>query len=142
MHAVADVGDSLWPFAAAQATRITNSLVTYSDLGIKPGIAPYEIASGKQPNLAPLRVMYCSCTCLIRSKADLARVTKVAPRARQGIHLGVDAARGGYFVYIPEWARRTTFMLNEVTFDEKTFPRVRIIVGAYVVADTRIALPT
>jgi hypothetical protein len=92
--------------------------------------------------LAPLRVMYCQCTCLIRSKADLARVTKVAPRAVRGIHLGVDAARGGYFVYIPEWARLTTFKLNEVTFDEALFPRLRVIVGAYVIADTQVTLPT
>ena len=143
MLAHANVSEGFWPFAASQAAQINNALTTRSVHVMKPNSTPYEMATGRKPDLGRFRTMFCAVECLItRFEKDMRKISKISPRTLSGIHLGMDRKRSGYFVYIPEWERLTTFRYDEVYFYENEYPTLRRITGSLMLPEIRMGLPS
>eukprot|EP00965_Chrysotila_dentata_P180280 5952368-Pleurochrysis_carterae.AAC.1 len=81
--------------------------------------------TGTQPHVDKFRTLFCSATCYIRSEAQ--GLSKLAPRVAEGLHLGIDQRRGGYFVHLFDINRLTTVRFSDVRFDESVFPEVKRI---------------
>jgi hypothetical protein len=66
---------------------------------------------------------------LVKAQRDLTAMGKLEPRKVECVHLCWDQRRHGYFGYMLEAQRLTTFRRQECTFYEKEFPRISWIVG-------------
>jgi len=86
---------------------------------------PISLASKNNIPPFPLRkfkVMLCDCWVSIKSSETY---DKLAPRRIKGVHLGYDARRQGYFVWLPELLRITT--ASDVEFCEDVFTQLTTV---------------
>ena len=110
---------SLWPFIANQCVFVHNCLVTRSLHVIDPKKTPYEMRSGRKPDLSKLRKMFCKMVVTVRDQ-DPGR-SKLDMPTVDATHLGLDHKRGGVYGYVAEWSRFTTFNFNDCTFYENEY---------------------
>ena len=116
------VKETLWPFLMMQATQIHNSLKTRSH---DPPRAPLELLQPGPLSLDHFKVMLCDCYVSLR---DGEQYNKLANRRIKAVHLGWDARRRGYFVFIPELNRVTTVI--DIDFLEHAFTALGLPVSA------------
>jgi len=121
VHAESSADLKYWPFTAKTATFVHNALVTRSDRVKLPGTSPYFMKTGKNADLSRLRCLFCRVTCYVRDKKE--SLTKIDIPTVDGIHLGIDHLRGGYYVYVPSWKRFSTFGFNDCRTFENEYPR-------------------
>ena len=107
------VKETLWPFAMTQANQIHNALMTNSH---DPPISPYEMLRGSPAQLDRFRVVFCDCYVTLHEDE---RASKLVNNRLKAVHLGWDARRRGYFVFIPELNRITTVV--DIDFNEHSF---------------------
>mmetsp|Transcript_27106 Transcript_27106/g.91270 ORF Transcript_27106/g.91270 Transcript_27106/m.91270 type:complete len:207 (+) Transcript_27106:845-1465(+) len=110
---------SLWPFIANHCVFVHNCLVTRSLHVIDPKKTPYEMRSGRKPDLSKLRKMFCKMVVTVRDQ-DPGR-SKLDMPTVDATHLGLDHKRGGVYGYVAEWSRFTTFNFNDCTFYENEY---------------------
>jgi len=95
-----------WPYLMLAAVQAHNNL--YSFASAMPAV-PISLASKNNiPPSFPFRkfkVMLCDCWVSIKSSETY---DKLAPHRIKGVHLGYDARRQGYFVWLPKLSRITT----------------------------------
>ena len=106
-HAGNDTGkECLWPFLLTQTCLLHNALPTAS---LSPPTAPWERATGKQPDLSIFKgkVMFSDCWVNTANPQDKP-VNKLSSNNIKAVYLGYDARRRADFVYIPELKRVTT----------------------------------
>ena len=137
--AASNADPSLWPWAVNQIVAIHNSLITRSETAIDRS-TPYEMKTGREPDVSLFRPLFCQVMCHLRG--DQKQIEKLAPRVTEGIHLGIDRSRGGYFVYLTEINRLTTVRFGDVSFNEEVMPHLGKIHGTYVSYTTRYSLPS
>eukprot|EP00965_Chrysotila_dentata_P043339 1440607-Pleurochrysis_carterae.AAC.1 len=92
--AATNVSEWLRPWAINQIVSIHNALVTRRATAIAHK-TPCEMKTGTQLYIDKFRTLFWSATCYLRGKAQ--ELSKLAPRVAEGIHLGIDQRRGGYF---------------------------------------------
>ena len=110
-HAVSDkVKETFWPFLMTQADMIHNRLKS------KDRPSAYSVLYGKEDDLTKFRVPLCDCFVSIYEHEIPGKLASVRVPA---VHLGYDAQRRGYFVYIPAAKRITTSI--DVDFRENSF---------------------
>ena len=107
------VKDRFWPWLMMQATSLHNSLHTRSH---DPPCSPLEKLEVGPVKLDHYRVMLCDCYVSLPKPEEL---DKLANRRIKAVHLGWDARRHGYFVFIPELNRITTVI--DIDFLEHSF---------------------
>ncbi|CAI7790553.1 unnamed protein product [Closterium sp. NIES-53] len=79
-----------WHLVVRQAVWVRNCLERSA---LPPGTSPYQLLTGKKPNLSLARVWGCMAQFLIPEQQ---RGRKLKPKARWGLHLGVEGgARAG-----------------------------------------------
>eukprot|EP00966_Prymnesium_polylepis_P208994 4841581-Prymnesium_polylepis.1 len=66
------------------------------------------------------------CDCFVSLPADQV-ASKLTNRRVKAVHLGWDARKRGYFVYIPELRRITTAI--DIDFDERSFTSLGEVVS-------------
>ena len=96
-----------------QANQIHNALMTNSH---DPPISPYEMLRGSPAQLDRFRVVFCDCYVTLHEDE---RASKLVNNRLKAVHLGWDARRRGYFVFIPELNRITTVV--DIDFNEHSF---------------------
>ena len=111
----------VWPFVAHQIAMVHNSLANRSATAAMPGRSAYEMRTGRLPNLSVYRVPCCRMLALVKAQRDLTAMGKLEPRKVECVHLCWDQKRHGYFGYMLEAQRLTTFRRQECTFYEKEF---------------------
>ncbi|CAI6000149.1 unnamed protein product [Closterium sp. NIES-64] len=79
-----------WHLALRQAVWVRNCL---ERLTLPPGTTPYQLLTGKKPDLSLARVWGCMAQFLVPEQQ---RGGKLKPKARWGLHLGVSAASKGW----------------------------------------------
>ncbi|CAI7762085.1 unnamed protein product [Closterium sp. NIES-53] len=82
----------LWHLALRQAVWVRNCLERSTT---PPGTTPYQLLSGKKPDLSLARVWGCMVQFMVRGQQ---RGGKLAPKARWGLHLGVSLESKGWEV--------------------------------------------
>ena len=137
----ADTSVRLWPFFTNQIKQVHNSLANRSATASKPGRSPYEMRTGRLPDVSIYRVLGCEMYATVRAKRDLTALGKLHPRIRC-VHLGWDEKRHGYYGYCLDFDRLTTFRRQECDFNETTFPRVSFIVGEHLTEHGITRLPS
>ncbi|CAI5949414.1 unnamed protein product [Closterium sp. NIES-65] len=79
-----------WHLALRQAVWVRNCLERSA---LPPGTTPYQLLTGKKPDLSLARVWGCMAQFLVPEQQ---RGGKLKPKARWGLHLGVSAASKGW----------------------------------------------
>ncbi|CAI5962244.1 unnamed protein product [Closterium sp. NIES-65] len=79
-----------WHLALRQAVWVRNCLERSA---LPPGTTPYQLLTGKKPDLSLARVWGCMAQFLLTEQH---RGGKLQPKARWGLHLGVSAASKGW----------------------------------------------
>lgn len=87
----AKVPKTLWTYAAKAAGYIRNRC--YNP---RTGKTPYEMFTGKRPNLGHMHVFGSPCHAYVQNKK------KLDPRSQQGVFIGYDGLSPAYLVYFPE----------------------------------------
>jgi transposase InsO family protein len=115
-HAGGDAHQAtFWPFLMLAAVQRHNNLYSY---GNQPAAIPI-VKAGDASAATPLRrfrVLLCDCYVQIK---PMELFDKLSPRRIPAIHLGFDARRRGYFVYVPNLERITT--VSDIDFIEHSF---------------------
>ena len=150
--AASNASEACWPWAVNQIVYVHNALITRSDTAVD-ALPPYTLRSravfdahsattnrDERPDVSRLRVMFCRVQCYLRGDAQ--ERSKLEPRLADGVHLGIDQRRGGYFVFIPSLNRLTTIRFGDTIFYENEFPELKYISGTYVSYITRYSLPS
>lgn len=134
-HAGGDTHQAqFWPYLMFAAVQRHNNLYSY---GNEPAAIPaIKAGSTDAIGIIPIRrfkVLLCDCWVQLKPSEVL---DKISPRRIKAVHLGFDARRRGYFVYIPELQRLTT--ISDVDFVENSFtslssvrPNVRLLRRAH-----------
>jgi hypothetical protein len=99
---------SFWGFALLYASHILNCLPTST----LKGITPAEAWSGNKPDVSNIRIFGSTAYVLIPKEHR----TKVAPKARTCVLLGLNPSAVGYLLYDP--VTRTELHSQDVQFDE------------------------
>ena len=113
MLAESGIHDSFWVYAAMHACHLHNIMPSARLVG---EISPFQAKHSMKPDVGKLRVWGCVCWYFL---PEHERKSKVSPRAVPAVHLGMDAQRNGYVIYIPSLNRITT--AHHVTFQERKF---------------------
>lgn len=106
---------SLWPEAVRCVVYVHNRTLTRSSHPSVRDKTPFEILTGRKPDLSNLRV-FGSKVKVLRPKPY--RGSKFDPKTWNGVHVGYDAGNS-YRVFIPEIRR--VFVSKDVTFLEKLY---------------------
>lgn len=101
---------NMWAEAARHATDVYN-MTPHSALD---GRTPYELWTGKKPDLARLKVFGCAAYVLREG------VSKLSPKVNQVVYLGQEPEHWCYRLYDP--ATQRLFASRNVTFNECKFP--------------------
>jgi hypothetical protein len=162
--AASNASEACWPFAANQIVRIHNGLATLSDLvqdsvasqvacyiaaltdTAPPGTqrnSPYFLKTGKKSDFTHIRTLFCAAECIIRNSDDLRRRnSKISPITQSACHLGIDDRRNGYFMYLLQEQRFTTFAFDDCYLTEDSFPVINKILGEALFDGTISRLPS
>ena len=127
----ADSSVRCWPFFTNQIKQVHNSLANRSETAIMPGRSPYEMRTGRTPDISVFRVLGCRMLATVRARRDLTALGKLHPRI-ECVHLGWDEKRKGYYGYCLDFNRLTTFRRQECEHLETEFPKVSLIVGDHL----------
>ncbi|CAI7789289.1 unnamed protein product, partial [Closterium sp. NIES-54] len=100
-----------WHLALRQAVWVMNCLERSTT---PPGTTPYQLLTGKKPNLTLARVWGCMVQFMVPEQR---RSGKLAPKARWGLHLGVSLESKGWEVL--DLTDNKVVTLVEVVFYEK-----------------------
>ena len=139
---VGNVTQRCWPFAAVQIAYCHNSLATTSVHAIA-NVSPYQNATERIPNLSYCHPVFCACKCRIKTKHDEAHKNKLDNTTVDAIFLCIDTRRAGYFVYVKEWNRLTSFTFKEVYFTiPYVYPGLTRILGIYKQGPLVVDLPS
>ena len=120
VHAESGAPLQYWPFTAATAVFVHNGLVTRSAHVIHPASSPHFMKTGVHANFTRLRCLYCRIVCFVRGEKE--SLTKIDVPTVEGIYLGIDHRRQGYFAYVLTWKRFSTFAFNDCRFYENDYP--------------------
>ena len=120
VHAESGAPLKYWPFTAATAVFVHNGLVTRSAHVIHPASSPHFMKTGVHANFTRLRCLYCRIVCFVRGEKE--SLTKIDVPTVEGIYLGIDHRRQGYFAYVLTWKRFSTFAFNDCRFYENDYP--------------------
>jgi hypothetical protein len=106
----------LWPEAVKTAVYLRNRLPSRST----PGKTPYEVLTGKRPNLSHLRIFGCDAYAHIPKEK---RKGSLGPRSKKLIFVGYDTSAKGYRLVDPAANYRSIVVARDVTFNEAVFRR-------------------
>ena len=113
MLAQSGVHEKFWSYAMLHACNVHNIMPSSK---LPNEISPYEALYGEPPDVSKFRVWGCISYYLV---PDHELKSKLSPRAWAGVHLGFDAERKGYLIYIPHNNKIVTGY--HVTFQEQRF---------------------
>ncbi|CAI5969134.1 unnamed protein product [Closterium sp. NIES-64] len=100
-----------WHLALRQAVWVRNCLERST---LPPGTTPYQLLTGKKPDLSLARVWGCMAQFLVPEQQ---RGGKLQPKAKWGLHLGVSAASKGWELLDADTDRVVT--TSDVVFYEE-----------------------
>ena len=95
MLAQSAVHEKFWSYAILHACNVHNIMPSSK---LPDEISPHQAVHGEPPDVSKFRVWGCICYYLV---PDHELKSKLSPRAWAGVHLGFDAERKGYLIYIP-----------------------------------------
>jgi transposase InsO family protein len=98
----------------AEAVQTANFLINVTPSRANLGLTPYQMLTGRQPDLHSLRVFGCVCFVHIKPAGP-----KLAPRAHRGVFVGYDQQTKGYRIFLPE--RRRIILSKDVVFHKASF---------------------
>ncbi|CAI7893803.1 unnamed protein product [Closterium sp. NIES-54] len=99
-----------WHLALRQAVWVSNCLERST---LPPGMTPYQLLTGKKPDLSLARVWGCMTQFLVPEQQ---RGGKLKPKARWGLHLGVSGESKGW--ELPDIANNRVVTTSDVVFYE------------------------
>lgn len=105
----------LWPEAVRTVVYVRNRTLTKSTHRDVRDKTPYEVITGKKPDLSHLRIFGTRVKVL---KPQSYRKSKVEPKVWDGVHVGYNDG-GSYRAYVPALGR--VFVSRDVTFIEKLY---------------------
>lgn len=106
---------TFWPYAVQTAAYILNRTAVGPMIDGKP-TSPEEIWTGKKPQIHHMRVWGCKCYVHI---PDNKRLSKLHPRAEEGLFMGYTNTKSQYKVYIKSSKRVSVFDAKCVKFRER-----------------------
>lgn len=107
----------LWPEAVQCVVHVYNKTLTKSTNKEARSNTPYELLTGKKPDISHLRIFGSKVKVL---RPDNYKGAKVESKVWDGIHVGY-APGNSYRAYIPEIGR--VFLSKDVTFMRKLYRR-------------------
>ena len=112
----------LWSEAFLTVIYVHNRTLTDSTQKSLRGKTPYEIITGRKPDLSHLRVFGCKVKV---QKPKRYMGGKFDSKVWDGIHVGYDGADGAYRIYVPRLRR--VLVSRDVTFQEKLIRPVPLL---------------
>ena len=106
---------TFWPYAVQTAAYILNRTAVGPMVNGKP-TSPEEIWTGRKPHIDHMRTWGCKCYVHI---PDSKRISKLHPRAEEGLFMGYTNTTSQYRVYVVATKRVSIFDAKCVKFREK-----------------------